>query len=49
MEYWFLTLAILPPSEGYISQYTPEGVYIIIVNKNNKGNISIMIVKWYSI
>ena len=23
MEYWHLTLAILPPSEGYISQHTP--------------------------
>ena len=23
MEYWDLTLSILPPSKGYISQYTP--------------------------
>ena len=45
MEYWDLTLAILPQSEGYISQYTPWGVYEVIVNKNNEGIINSMIVK----
>ena len=31
--------------EGYISQYTPSGVYGLVVNENNEVNISLMIVK----
>ena len=30
---------------GYITQYTPYGVYGQIVNENNKVNICLMIVK----
>ena len=44
MEYWDLTLSILPPTEGYISQYTPLGVYEINANDINDGIISILIV-----
>ena len=36
---------IFPRSEGYITQYTPLGVYRLIVNENNEVNISIMMVK----
>ena len=36
---------IFPRSEGYITQYTPSGVYGIIVNENNEVNISLMTVK----
>ena len=45
MEYGDLTLSILPSSEGYISGYTPQGVYGIIGNEINEGIISIMILK----
>ena len=45
IQYWDLTLAILPPSEGYISQYTTSGVYGLNVTEINKGIISLMIVK----
>ena len=47
MEYGYFTLAILPPSKGYISQYTPLGVYGLIVNEINinEGIISLLIVK----
>ena len=44
-EYWELTLAILLQSEGYITQYTPQGVYWLIVNEINEGIMSLMIVK----
>ena len=37
--------SIFPRSEGYITQYTPWGVYGLIVNENNVVNISLMIVK----
>ena len=40
MEYWDLTGSILPPSEGYILQYTPLGVYGLIVNEAYEGIIS---------
>ena len=36
---------IFPWSEGYITQYTPQGVYGLIVNENNEVNICLMIVK----
>ena len=36
---------IFPRSKGYITQYTPLGVYRLIVNKNNAVKISLMIVK----
>ena len=45
MEYWDLILAILPPSKGYNSQYTPQGVYGLIVNEIKEGIISLLIVK----
>ena len=45
MEYRDLILEILPPSEGYNSQYTPSGVYGLIVNEIKEGIISLMIVK----
>ena len=37
--------SIFPRSQGYITQYTPQGVYRLIVNKNNEVNIFLMIVK----
>ena len=37
--------SVYPRSEVYISQYTPLGVYGLIVNENNEVNISLMIVK----
>ena len=37
--------SIFPRSEGYITQYTPLGVYKLIFNENNEVNISLMIVK----
>ena len=37
--------SIFPRSEWYITQYTPFGVYGLIVNDNNEVNISLMIVK----
>ena len=37
--------SIFPRSKGYITQYTPEGVYGLIVNENNEVNISLMVVK----
>ena len=40
-----LNSSIFPQSEGYITQYTPEGVYRLIFDENNEVNISIMIVK----
>ena len=36
--------SIFPWSEGYITQYTPEGVYGLIVNKKNEESIYLMIV-----
>ena len=39
------TASVLLSSEGFISQYTPQGVYKLIVNEINEGIISIMIVK----
>ena len=36
---------IFPPSEEYISQSTPWGVYGLIVNKNNEVKISLMVIK----
>ena len=39
MEYWDLT-----QSEGYITKYTPLGVYGPIVYENNEGINSLMIV-----
>ena len=35
----------IPPSEGYISQYTPKGVYGLIVNETYEGIISFMTAK----
>ena len=32
-----LNSTVLPSSEGYISQYTPKGVYRLIVNEINEG------------
>ena len=37
--------SLFPQSEGYITQYTPSGVYWLIVNENNEVNNSQMIVK----
>ena len=37
--------SIFPRSEGYITQYTPWGVYGLIVNENNEVSISLGIVK----
>ena len=37
--------SIFPWSEGYITQYTPKGVYKLLVNENNEVNISLVIVK----
>ena len=37
--------SIFPRSEGYITHYTPYGVYGLIVNENKEVNISLMIVK----
>ena len=37
--------SVFTRSKGYISQYTPSGVYGQIVNENNEMNISLMIVK----
>ena len=37
--------SIFPWSEGYITQYTPQGVYGLICNENNEVNISLMIFK----
>ena len=36
---------VIPSSEGYISHYTPNGVYWLIVNEINEGIISIIILK----
>ena len=36
---------LLPSSEGYISQYTPKGVYRLIVNEINEGIISIKLLR----
>ena len=36
---------IFPWSEGYITQYTPKGVYGLIVNEKNEVNVSLMVVK----
>ena len=43
MEYWELTLSILHPSQGYISQYTP-GLDGIFANDIIEGIMIIMIV-----
>ena len=40
-----LTLSIIPPSKGYISQYTSLGVYGIIDNEIYEGFISFMTVR----
>ena len=32
--------SIIPRSEGYITQYTPYGVYGLIVDENNEGTPS---------
>ena len=37
--------SIFSRSKGYITEYTPQGVYGLIVNENNEVNISLMIVK----
>ena len=37
--------SIFPRSEGYITQYTPSGVFGLIDNENNEVNISLIIVK----
>ena len=37
--------SILPPSKGYISQYTPWGVYGLIVIETYEGIFSFMTVK----
>ena len=36
---------IFPRSEGYITQYTPKGLYRLIVNTNNVVNVCLLIVK----
>ena len=36
---------IFPWSKGFITQYTPWGLYGLIVDENNEVNISLMIVK----
>ena len=36
---------VFPQSEGYITQYTHQGVYGLLVNDNNEVNISLMIIK----
>ena len=43
MEYLDLTLSILPQSKGFISQYTSQGVYELMVNETYEGIISFMI------
>ena len=40
-----LNSSVLPSSKGYISQYTPYGVYGLIVNEINEVIVSLMIVK----
>ena len=45
MEYCNVNFSILPPSKGYILQYTAKGVYRLNVNETYKGIISFMIVK----
>ena len=40
-----LNSSVLPSSEGYISQYTPSGVYGLIVNEINEVNINLILVK----
>ena len=40
-----LKSTVLPSSGGYILQYTPYGVYGLIVNEINEGIISIFILK----
>ena len=40
--------SIFPRSEGYITQYTPYGLYRLIVNENNEVYISLMVVKMIS-
>ena len=37
--------SLFPRSEGYISQYTPWGVYGLILHEINEVNIILMIVK----
>ena len=37
--------SVFPRSKGYISQYTPEGVYWLIVHEINEVNIILLIVK----
>ena len=37
------SLPIQAASKGYISQYTPQGVYGLIVNENNEVNVSLLI------
>ena len=34
--------SVLTSSKGYMSQYTPEGAFILIINEVNEGSISIM-------
>ena len=36
--------SIFPKSKGYITQYTPYGVYGLIVNENNEVNITLVYV-----
>ena len=45
MIYLDQTLSILPPSEGYNSQYTSLGVYWLIVNETYDGIIIFMTIK----
>ena len=46
MEYWSdIKLLSITFIEGYISQYTPYGVYRLVVSENNKVIIDLMIVK----
>ena len=41
-----LNSTVVPSSNGYISQYTPSGVYMLIVNEINEIIISIIILKY---
>ena len=47
LKYGILKLnsKVLPSSKGYSSQYTPYGVYRLIVNEINEGISSIIILK----
>ena len=49
MDYWDFTLSILPPSKGYILQYTPWGVYGINANDIMRESWAYWLFKWYTV